>query len=137
MAPPAPQQHFSHNSDSPSSTPVNYTETETYQRPFHDDAYDDVPPPLFLPGSIDEFVDLMTHSEEMDEEARRRYELIKPYAFSSLVNGRHLNRAVGLVLGVSGHGKSKTINSLVNRDIFSVANTSDGSITEVCIAILF
>ena len=118
-----------HSSDTPSP--------ESYPRPSREPAHVDGPSPPSLPRNIEEFVQLMKYREGLDEEARRRCDLIKHYAYSSLVNGRHLDRAVVLVLGVSGHGKSKTINSLVNRDIFSVARPSDGSITEVCIASLF
>jgi hypothetical protein len=92
-----------------------------------------LPPSISLPSNIDEFVSLAKRREERDEQAGRQYDQVLPYVRSSLVNGRHLNRVVILVLGVSGHGKSKTINTLVGRDIFSVAKSSDGSITEVCI----
>lgn len=96
-----------------------------------------MPPSLVsLPDNTNEFVDLETRESQLNGEERRRYDLIKHYVRSGLVTGRHLNRAIVLVLGVSGHGKSKTINSLVGREIFAVAKTSDGSITEVCIAMV-
>jgi predicted GTPase len=93
------------------------------------------PSPISLPSSVDEFVSLVKRPKERDELEGRQYEQILPYVRSSLVVGRHLNRAVILILGVSGHGKSKTINTLVGRDILSVAKSSDGSITEVYITI--
>jgi len=61
---------------------------------------------------------------------------ISPYDQSSLDIGRHFNHAIILIMGVSGHGKSKMINNLVGTDILSVAKSSDGSITEVCIVTL-
>jgi predicted GTPase len=69
--------------------------------------------------------------EERDEQTPHIDEQL---IHSSLIPGRHLDHAVVLILGVSGHGKSKTINTLVGRDILSVAKSSDGSITEVCVA---
>jgi ribosome biogenesis GTPase A len=86
-----------------------------------------------LPSTIDEFVSLRKSSERMTESMKKHHQQISNYVRSSLTIGRHLNRAVILTLGVSGHGKSKTINTLVGREILLVAKRSDGSTTEVCI----
>ena len=127
--PPQPQILPTHSSQLPLDS-CDTSQPQTFLSP-------PLPPPISLPSSIDEFVSLAKRREERDEQARRRYEQVLPYVCSSLVKGRHLNRVVILVLGVSGHGKSKTINTLVGREIFSVAKSSDGSITEVCIVMQF
>ena len=84
-----------------------------------------------LPSTIDEFISLRKSFDKVTEPAKKRYQQISNYVHSSLTIGRHLNRAVVLTLGVSGHGKSKTINTLVGREILLVAKRSSGSTTEV------
>ena len=84
--------------------------------------------PVTLPSTIDEFLSLRNSTQSED---RYRYEQVYPYVYSSLVNGRHLDRAVVVMFGESGHGKSKTINRLIGDNRLSVARRSAGSTTKV------
>jgi hypothetical protein len=64
--------------------------------------------------------------------ARNRYLKLFPCIHSSLIMGRHLDHAVVLILGATGHGKSHTVNRLVGKPLLTVAEASAGSTTEVC-----
>ena len=74
-----------------------------------------------LPSTIDKYTSL---SKPLQKK-------ISDYVCSSLTIGRHLDRAVILTLGVSGQGKSKTMNTLVGKYIFPVHEGNQGSITKV------
>jgi len=54
-----------------------------------------------------------------------------PYVDSSPAVGRHLDKAVLLIVGMTGHGKSKTINRLVAYNLLEVGNTISESTTKV------
>ena len=54
-----------------------------------------------------------------------------PYVHSSLAVGRHFDKAVILIMGTTGHGKSKTINRLVGHNLLEVGNNTSGSTTKV------
>ena len=84
--------------------------------------------PVALPSTIDEFLSLRKSTQSEDQ---YRYEQVYPYVYSSLANGRHLDRAVILALGQSGHGRSKTINRLIGENLLRVAERSAGSTTKV------
>ncbi|KAF7343720.1 MAC/Perforin domain-containing protein [Mycena sanguinolenta] len=53
------------------------------------------------------------------------------YEFGGAATGRHSRRAVILLLGLTGHGKSKTINRLVGQDLFPMGKSTLGSTTKV------
>jgi predicted GTPase len=86
---------------------------------------------IHVPSTIDEYITLRKSLGKVTEPAKKQYQQISKYVQSSLTIGRHLNRAIVLTLGVSGHGKSKTINTLVGKEILLVAKGSEGSTTEV------
>jgi len=83
-----------------------------------------------IPSSIKELISLDNQAKK-DRTAKVQYDQILPYVHSSLTIGRHLDHAVIVALGKSGHGKSKTINTLTGRHLLSVAKPSDGSQTKV------
>jgi len=83
-----------------------------------------------IPSSVEELISLDKQAKK-DRTAKDQYEEILPYVHSSLTIGRHLDHAVIVALGKSGHGKSKTINTLIGRNLLSFANRNDGSTTKV------
>jgi hypothetical protein len=54
-----------------------------------------------------------------------------PYVHSSLTVGRHVDKAVIVIVGTTGHGKSKTINRLVGHNLLEVGSPTAGSTTKV------
>ncbi|KAJ6472015.1 hypothetical protein C8R45DRAFT_1013754 [Mycena sanguinolenta] len=53
------------------------------------------------------------------------------YEFGGAATGRHSRQAVILLLGFTGHGKSKTINRLVRQDLLPMGQSTLGSTTKV------
>ena len=83
-----------------------------------------------IPSSVEGLISLENRARK-DSTAKAQYEQIRPYVHFSLTCGRHLDHAVIVALGKSGHGKSKTINTLIGRGLLSFAKPSDGSTTKV------
>ncbi|KAJ7700604.1 hypothetical protein B0H16DRAFT_1748975 [Mycena metata] len=71
---------------------------------------------------------LPTGNTKFDEQTR----LLQLYKDWARVTGRHYDQAVILLVGYSGHGKSKTINRLIGHDLLEVGRTNDklGSTTK-------
>jgi len=61
----------------------------------------------------------------------READIVRPYVNFSANIGRHPNRFVVLLLGETGHGKTKTINQLVGKNHLKVAQRCAGSTTKV------
>ncbi|KAF7372446.1 Protein hedgehog [Mycena venus] len=55
---------------------------------------------------------------------------IRQYAEAARATGRHPTEAVILLVGQSGHGKSKTINRLLGQNILEVGKLANGSTTK-------
>ncbi|KAJ7729763.1 hypothetical protein B0H16DRAFT_1893779 [Mycena metata] len=53
------------------------------------------------------------------------------YDRGGAATGRHATKAVVLLLGLTGHGKSKTINRLVGQDLLPMGRSTLGSTTKV------
>jgi hypothetical protein len=53
------------------------------------------------------------------------------YLESARVTRRHPNEVVILLVGHSGHGKSKTINRLIGQELLEVGRSNSGSTTKV------
>ncbi|KAJ7457138.1 hypothetical protein B0H11DRAFT_2243673 [Mycena galericulata] len=53
------------------------------------------------------------------------------YQAGGAATGRHATRAVILLIGLTGHGKSKTINRLVGQDLLPMGKSTLGSTTKV------
>jgi predicted GTPase len=65
---------------------------------------------------------------KLDEQAR----LLQLYQDWARQTGRHYDQAIILLIGHSGHGKSKTINRLVGHDLLEVGQVHKlGSTTKV------
>jgi hypothetical protein len=110
------KMHLSHNETA--CHPLSETGTST-------GATDQVPSLqrlLSMPGGFDE---ASPDSERID----RRSKLLARL-HSSRTLRRHADRGIILMMGQTGHGKSKTVNRLVGQDIFKVREGSGGSTTK-------
>jgi len=79
--------------------------------------------PVRLP-SIKELKELPLHD-------RREADIVRPYVESSRSIGRHPDRFILLLLGETGHGKTKTVNRLIDNDLLEVARPCAGTTTKV------
>jgi hypothetical protein len=66
----------------------------------------------------------------LDEDGRTD-DAIERYSNAARATGRHPIEAVVLLVGQSGHGKSKTINRLLGQNFLKVGNIMSGSTTKV------
>ena len=61
----------------------------------------------------------------------REGEVVRPYVNCSHSIGRHPDRFVLTLLGETGHGKTKTVNRLIDNNLLEVARRCGGSTTKV------
>lgn len=86
--------------------------------------------PLFdLPTAVSEPEENSTPSHESSVVASENLPLV--YTESAHATERHADQVVVLLVGNSGHGKSKTINRLIGQSLLKVGRSTAGSTTKV------